>query len=196
MREEIVEACVARHRHERSPAINLNLPVFPNLDVAMCRVVTSDLAGVGSHWECSLAVRDLWRTLPAQSGLYMFVFRSPLAFGMKDHSHRPSWVLYVGRAGSESSANTIKSRYKESYSKHLDGDPEALWSNQPPINRDERLARYLTIYPIEFWWLPISDRTKIKGLEDHLIKLLDPLLNASQRLRLKAAPAQPAFRKY
>src|SRR5579872_1166673 len=196
MREQIVEACVARHRHDLPPAIGVNLPVFPNLDVAMCKVVTSDLAGVGSHWECSLAVKELWRSLPPAPGLYMFAFRSPLALGMKDHSHRPCWVLYVGRAGSDTSTNTIKSRYKEAYSKHIDGDPEQLWSEIPPSTREERLARYLSIYPIEFWWLPIPDRAKIKPLEDHLIKLLDPLLNASQRLKLKAEPAQPAFRTY
>ena len=196
MREKVIEECVARHRHERPPAINLNFPVFPNLDVAMCGVVTADLANVGTHWECSLAVKDLWQMLPAQSGLYMFVFRSPLELKMEAHSHRPSWVLYVGRAGSESSTNTIKSRFREAYSKHLGGNPDELWSNETPPNREERLSRYLRIYPIEFWWLPVSDRSKIKMLEDHLIKLLDPLINIGQKLRLKASSAQPAFSKY
>ena len=196
MREQIVQDCLARHRHEAPPAISLNFPVFPNLDVAMCNVVSADLASVGNHWECSRAVKDLWRNLPAESGLYMFVFRSPLSLAMDGYSYKPSWVLYVGRAGSPTSKNTIKARYKSDYSKHVDGDPELLWHNAAVDNREEKLRRYLTIYPIEFWWLPVSDRAKIKNLEDHLIKLLDPLLNRNQRLSLKAEPAKPAFRNY
>jgi len=157
-------------------------------------VVSSDLASVGMKWEHQRAVKELWRILPPVSGLYMFVFRSPLTLSAVAGSHQPIWVLYVGRAGSETQAHTIKERYRQNYAKYVEGDPEALWSKDQILNRDQRLARYLTIYPLEFWWLEITDRTKIKPLEDHLIKILDPLLNTTQKLNLRPSAPEPAFK--
>lgn len=194
MRERLVEASLARHRNDRPPAVELNLPLFPNLDVARCNVVSSDLAKVGHKWEHQRAVKELWRTLPSTSGLYMFVFRSPLTLSAVAGSHQPSWVLYVGRAGSETAAYSIKERYRQNYAKYVEGDPELLWSTDQIANRDQKLARYLTIYPLEFWWLEVPDLAKIKPLEDHLIKMLDPLLNKTQKLNLRPSAPEPAFK--
>lgn len=193
MREKQIEESLARHRHERPPAITLNLPLFPNLDVTMCDVVSADLAKGSHHWERQRAVKDLWRTLPSASGLYMFIFSSPLRLRCNIGVHQPSWVLYVGRAGSEAAAYSIKDRYRQNYARYVEGDPELLWSAEQVVNRDQKLQRYLTIYPLEFWWLEVEDLAKIKPLEDHLIKMLDPLLNKTQKLNLRPSPPEPAF---
>ncbi len=107
------------------------LPIHHQMDEDFCSVVTQDLKTNGAHWERRLATPTLWQQLPADTGLYMFVFASTLSLqlaGAASNTFSPTWVLYVGRAGSPDSHRTIKDRYKGEYGKYVGADPEVLWN--------------------------------------------------------------------
>jgi hypothetical protein len=192
--EDVIAASVARHRHDPPFAVGLNFPIYTNLDTSLCSTVNTDLEKTGLKWEKRLAIKGLRPHLPQSSGLYMFVYKSSLIFNTESDALIPSWVLYVGRAGGANAQNTIRERYKE-YEKYIGEDPERLWEPNHPITRHNRLAKYLTIYPLEFWWLSIEDRMMIESLEDRLIKILDPLINHRQKvIKRKPYVPQPAFR--
>jgi hypothetical protein len=193
----LVRQALGRHREDPPCGASMVLPIHHQMDEDFCSAVTQDLRTHGAHWERRLATETLWQQLPAETGIYMFVFTSTLSLQMAGHASNtfsPAWVLYVGRAGSPDSHRTIRDRYKGEYCKYVGADPEILWSEHYPTTRAERLARFLAIHPLQFWYATILDRTKIPILEDRLIKLLGPLINSRQQPRLRALPAEAAFR--
>jgi hypothetical protein len=123
----------------------------------------------------------------------MFVFESHLAFKMEHAEYRPAWVLYVGRAGGNGSRATLRQRFKNEYSSYLRGSAEQLWSKSRATSRRERLSRYLSMYPIQYWFAVIGSPEAIPLLEDRLLKLLCPPLNDRDLPRLKRGPSVPAF---
>ena len=163
------------------------LPIHHQMDREFCDIVTKDLRDYCAHWETRLATPTLWQQLPASCGVYMFVFTSALAIQLTGQAFSPTWVLYVGRAGSSTSTRTIKDRYKGEYCKYVGGDPEVLWKGPAPQRREERLAHYLAIYPLRFWYATVADRDRIPIIEDRLIKLLAPTINQKQ---------MPSLRRY
>ncbi len=192
---QIVRDTLARHREQPSIGLDLTFPINWQLDVDLARMLSKDLRGAGTAWEVRRATPSLGDMVPAKCGLYMFVYRSHLDLAMaKGADHQPSWVLYVGRAGNAESARTLKDRYRGEYARYVSGDIEQLWSDEPVRGRAQMLQRYLCLWPLEYWFLVVEDRTKIVHLEDRLIKLLSPPLNSYGRLRIKASAPSPAFR--
>ncbi len=192
--KQIVREVLARHREQPSVGLDITFPIYWQMDEDLGHAIEVELKAHGS-WECMRATPSLGDHIPAKTGLYMFVFRSHIELSLDGNSgHRPLWVLYVGRAGSHESTKTLRDRYKGEYAKYVGGDLEQLWGEGQPKGRVENLKRYLSIWPIEYWWLVIDDRSKIPHLEDRLIKLLAPPLNRNGRLRVKTGVPEPAFK--
>ncbi|MGV9303844.1 hypothetical protein ACWDLG_10775 [Nonomuraea sp. NPDC003727] len=189
---------VIRHSIESSPALEIQLGIAPMLDVPAHRVLQDDLRVEASPWEVHVAVPSLTDILPEQPGLYMFVWRPSIRLAMADCSQASfHQVLYIGQAGgSGQGGNTIRNRFKD-YCKHLRGDPEVLWTQEPPTTRSARLTHYLALRPLEFWFATVEDRPKIKNLESRLINLYNPPLNSQNGPRLRARVSttpRPALR--
>lgn len=194
MMDSVVRQTLARHREDPPQGMGLTLPIHHQMDQDFCGAVSADLSKHCGAWEKRLATPDLWKQLPAESGVYMFVFASKLVFQTATASFSPTWVLYVGRAGNATSNRTIRDRYQGEYCKYIGKDPEILWSTNAPTCREERMARFLTIYPLQYWFTTIADRSQIPNIEDRLIKLLAPTLNERQQPRLRPQAPQTAFR--
>lgn len=164
------------------------------MDADIGATIKADL-GVHGGWENMRATPTLGNHIPLRTGLYMFVYRSQIDFVMADGtSHIPTWILYVGRAGSANSDRTLRDRYKSEYCKYIGGNLEQLWAAEKPRTRSELLQRYLSIWPLEYWWLVVEDRGKIESLEKRLIKLFSPPLNKQERLKANFGSVKPAFR--
>lgn len=191
----MVRETLARHRDRHAISLPLNLPLNWQMDPDLGEMLCKDLKATGAAWEVRRATPNLWQSIPAKTGLYMFVYRSHVALELDGGAcHRTTWVLYVGRAGSTESERTLRDRYKAEYRKYIGGDPELLWGEDTPKGRAEMLRRYLAIWPLEYWFLVVEDRAKIPMLEDRLIKLFAPPLNSNGHLRLRKGKAEPAFR--
>ena len=191
-----VRDALARHLDEAPIALDLILPLHWQLDEAVGETLTTDLLGTGGKWEILTATRGCATVIPPKCGLYMFVYRSHLTMEFENKPpHRQTWVLYVGRGGSADSTNTLRKRYKNEYSKFVGGDLEHLWNETEPKNRTNNLKRYLTIYPLEYWFLVVEDRHKIADLERRLIKIFSPPLNSSGKIRARAGPPEAAFKE-
>lgn len=189
---------VIRHSVEDSPALEIQLGIAPMLDVPAHKVLQDDLRADASPWEAHVAAESLTDVLPEQPGLYMFVWRPSIRLVMADETESSfHQVLYIGQAGgSGQGGNTIRNRFKD-YRKHLRGDPEALWTQEPPTTRTARLTHYLALRPLEFWFSTVEDRSKIRNLESRLINLYNPPLNSQSRPRLRARVStipRPALR--
>lgn len=192
---QTIRNSLARHREQPSIGLSLTFPIYWQMDVDLAAMLGKDLGGAGGTWEVRRATPSLANSIPAKCGLYMFVFRSHLKMSMADDGHhQPTWVLYVGRAGHAESARTLRDRYKGEYAKYVGGDPELLWSDGLANNRGEALKRYLSIWPLEYWYLVVEDRAAIPHMEDRLIKLFAPPLNRQGQLKLKVGQSKPAFR--
>lgn len=192
---QTVRQTLARHREQPAIGLSLVFPINWQMDPDLGETLTKDLRATGAAWEIKRATRSLWQTIPDKCGLYMFVYRSHLNLDLdSDQTHQGTWILYVGRAGSPDSERTLKDRYRSEYCKYVGGDPEQLWAAEPASGRVQTLRRYLSIWPTEYWFLVVDDRTKIPELEDRLIKLFAPPLNRNGHLRLRKGEAKPAFR--
>jgi hypothetical protein len=192
------ERSVIRHRAEASPALDLQLGIAMMLDIPAHKVLQDDLAGHASPWERAIAVESLADSLPDEPGLYMFVWRPAIRLNMADESQGSfHQVLYIGQAGGAGQrGNTLRNRFKD-YKKHLRGNPERLWTEEPPTARADRLTYYLSLRPLEFWFATVEDRSMIQNLENRLINLYNPPLNNRSRPRLRArlnTTPQPALR--
>jgi hypothetical protein len=169
-----VRQVLARHRGEPSRSLIFGFPIYFQMDQDVCTTVAKELSEHGTRWEMRRATPNLYRNIPAECGVYMFVFQSSLNLELENQvDFRPAWALYVGRAGSASSVQTLKERYRNAYGRYLGRNPEVLWNSNKPRSRNDLLAKYLTIYPLQYWYLIIRDRTKIEHSEERLIKLLN-----------------------
>lgn len=183
------------HRDDPTPFLDLRLPLLKLLDMPYCGALTKKLEDVAGEWETMKATQRAADRLPAQPGLYMFVWRPPLLFRAPRKPDSFAYILYVGKAGAEQSDATIKSRYRE-YARYLEGDPELLW--EEPLVRDRRnlFSRYLMLEPLELWYSVIPDRQEVSRLERQLVHMLNPPLNdqlTPRRGRFKTT--EPAFRQ-
>ncbi|TXJ76503.1 hypothetical protein E2C11_22430 [Streptomyces lavendulae] len=185
---------VQRYREEDSPALQVELGLLRMLDTESCKQLTQDLEEFASPWEIHRATEDLASVLPDEPGLYMFVWRPAFQFQVGStptHGSFPQ-LLYIGQAGASNTdyGNTIRQRYKD-YRRFLRGDPESLWTDNEPTSRDQRLARYLTLQPMEFWCATMQERNRIEGLEKRLIRLHNPPLNDRGRPKLRGRLGTP-----
>ena len=189
----IVRDVLARHREDPSVALPFEFAIYWQLDQEVGATLAKDLEDHGAKWEIRRAIPSLWTSIPACSGLYMFVYKTPLKFHCAhDDQIHPRWVLYVGRAGSAEKKGSLKQRYKDEYQQYVGGHPEALWNADRPTNRVERLRKYLTIYPLEYWFCCVDNHAAIPLLEERLIRLLSPPLNDKSRLKLKPLKSEQA----
>ncbi|WP_405848588.1 hypothetical protein OG211_14805 [Streptomyces niveus] len=164
------------------------------LDAESCEQLAEDLVEFASPWEIHRATEDLAPALPDEPGLYMFVWRPAFQFNVGSKSLHGSFpqLLYIGQAGASHTdyGNTIRQRYKD-YRRFLRGNPESLWTETEPTNRDQRLARYLPLQPMEFWCSTVKERNRIEGLEKRLIRLYNPPLNDRGRPKLRGHLGTP-----
>ncbi|MDX2391814.1 hypothetical protein NJL88_17505 [Streptomyces sp. DK15] len=189
---------VIRHRLDASPALEFQLGITPMMDVPAHRVLQDDLSRLASPWERLSATESIVNAIPDEPGLYMFVWRPSIKLAMADRTEgRFHQVLYIGHAGGAGQlGNTLRNRYRD-YRKHLRGNPESLWTREPPTNRDDLLTHFLALRPLEYWFATVEDRSAIKNLEDRLLHLYNPPLNIqggpTLRGRLSTVP-KPALR--
>ena len=185
---------ILRHRDAPSPGLLVEWELLRLLDRAGCAALEDDLKEIAGPWETYEATERLWQALPDAPGLYMFVWRPPFRLAVADDRKPGSifQVLYVGQAGAsrDEHGNTLRERYK-SYRKYLRGDPERLWAPGEPVSRNQRLARYLTLRPLEYWFAVVSDRSQVENLESRLTTLLNPPINDRGRPKIRARPSTP-----
>ncbi|MFB6822670.1 hypothetical protein ACFCXA_13880 [Streptomyces virginiae] len=195
---DTVARAVIRHRLDASPALEIQLGITPMLDVPAHQLLQDDLKRHASPWEKLTAVESIADSIPDEPGLYMFVWRPAIKLAMADGSEGGfHHVLYIGHAGGAGQlGNTLRNRFRD-YRKHLRGNPEDLWTREPPTTRAGRLTHYLALHPLEFWFAIVDDRSTIKNLEDRLIHLYNPPINTQGgpklRGRLSSVP-KPALR--
>jgi hypothetical protein len=189
---------VALHKSDATPYVSVALPINSLGDSVLCCAVSAWLRKDGRHWERRVATSILWQQLPDTAGLYMFLWLPDLELSVAEGTASRIWklpcVLYVGEAGAGESNNTLRNRYKDEYAKYVEGDPEQLWSKAPSgrVPRKELLQRYLTLFPLEYWFLEVDDPAKVGPLERRLLQMLNPPLIRQHRARLLGHP-QPAF---
>ncbi len=125
----------------------------------------------------------------------MFVWRPLLTLEIDNppQTFRPSWVLYVGKAGEEGGTHdTIQHRYVSEYSKYVGKDPSCLWENSSLDDRHARLGKYLSVRPLEYWFLLMESPRDIIHFERSLIKILNPPVNRQYGVMLRATTTGPA----
>jgi hypothetical protein len=193
-----LEGLLRRHRDANSPTLSVDWGLLRLLDRALCDQLATDLRQQGQAWEVQAATEHAWEATPDEAGLYMFVWRPFFAFDVAEQ-RRPgdlAQVLYVGKAGADDSGGptegTLRTRYRD-YVKYLRSDPAELWSTTHPSTRPQLLRRYLTLRPLEHWFLIVRQRTEIPVLEDRLIKLLKPPCNRQRLPKLVMGPPTRAF---
>jgi hypothetical protein len=188
---------LAIHQADLSPLVYVHLPVQTLADVDGCQTMAEALTRFAGSWNRHVATPNLWQMLPATAGLYMFVWIPTLtlsvASGTSQMAHKMSFVLYIGEAGAGDSAGSLQQRYRAEYSRYVGGDPEQLWEQASPgkLKRQELLRRYLTLVPLEYWFLEVEDRRIIRSLERRLIRMINPPLVLQHRVGL--SPPRPAF---
>jgi hypothetical protein len=166
------------------------------IDSEHCRQIGALMHQNGAKWERRKATNSLHKSLPSIRGVYMFVWRPclTLRFDPHDEMQVVTFVLYVGKAGVEGGvSDTIQSRYQGEYSKYIARDASSLWEEKVPETREERLEKYLTLRPLEYWFLPVERVRDIVQMEKQLIKMLRPPLNTQHGVRLRPGKSEPAF---
>lgn len=177
---------IIRLRDKVACHLSFQPDLLKSLDRDFTTMLNTELNSAEFHWEKCAAVPDLANQLPRSRGLYMFVWRPAMSFRFEadavESAHRLTWILYVGKVGIENGvSDTFRRRYKDAYKRHVAKDPTAIF--EIPQEKDTRellLSRYLTLRPLEYWYLPISDISTIVRLEDNLIRLLNPPLNTQK----------------
>lgn len=185
-----------KFRDEPACALQFQPSIEMFIDSRFCLAMDRILHRSGILWERLKAVPNLASQLPEETGIYMFVWKPELClrFSSPPTEERFCWVLYVGKAGTnEGKSDTIKHRFQSEYSKYVAQDAACLWETHAAIERKERLARYLTLRPLEYWLLTISEIRDILVLEKKLIRMLRPPLNQQHGPKLRPGKPTPAF---
>lgn len=193
-----IRSALALRRGEQTQSLQLSLPVELLIDSDHCSEVSAALKAIASAWETAPALPGLGETLPESPGLYMFVWEPEFSLFMAsdEKSHKFRHILYVGKTGGTGSQNTLKNRYNSEYAKYVGGDPKILWEPLDVRTREDMLKRYLTLHPLEFWYVEFPETSKdhIDSYEEYLRKLLCPPCNIQQpKTRVRRGPACPAF---
>ena len=192
---------LVKFREESTYSLSFDPSIARLMDSDECRGLASVLHGVSLKWERKAATSSLWTMLPEERGLYMFVWCPDLMFRCENRSDSDlstaeyfRWVLYIGKAGvEEGQSDTLRDRYRNGYAKYVGEDPSSLWDKpQENPKREAMLERYLTLRPLEFWYLSVGDINEIRVLEKKLIKTLNPPLNKQHGKRLLVGTPEPA----
>lgn len=191
----------ARDRHSddlNPPRLPIAIPVDRLADEQHCEQLMQDLedaAADGWAWDRRPAHRRTHEHLPTLPGLYVFVWNPTFEFRFTDGNVRAPFVLYVGRAGGPDSQNTLKGRYRAQYSRIVGGDPEGFWHDIGVLDRNKRLTLYLSLHPLEFWYLVVDDVDTLPELEKRLTTLYSPPLNRTGGPRLRPVGIVRAFKE-
>lgn len=184
--------------HKYDEVESLQLYFLPNrlVDEEYCKALSNRLMQrCNGKWEKYLATPTLANTLPDKNGIYMFVWKLYFPFIFDEDTLYIRLILYIGKAGDEHGSGTIKSRYRNEYSKYVKSDAETIWKACNLNTRSERLTKYLNLHDLEYWFLVMDncdDRSEILKLEIELIKLFNPPANKTQ-LRVKYSKTVNAF---
>jgi hypothetical protein len=197
-KRQAIQDVLALKRGAVAPALNISLPVEILCDVDHCVAISERLKNIKSTWERVPAISGIGENLPDSAGLYMFVWVPDFSFVLAsdEKSHNFNHVIYIGKTGGNGSQNTLRSRYNSEYRKYVDGSPAALWDIDEKKSRDILLQKYLTLYPLEYWYLEFSndEKNEIDNLEGLLLKIIHPPCNLQKsKIRLTKGPACPAF---
>jgi len=195
MNDEEFNTIVHKYRDEPAGSLEFLPSVARLIDTDHCKHLTQILHSDNQKWERKLAVDNLHTSLPTVRGVYMFVWRPHVQFYIEPESvERPLWILYVGKAVTEGGTHdNIKCRYQTEYSRYVGKDPSTLWSGTPAVSREGRLSRFLTLRPLEYWFLAVSNVRDISVIERQLIRVFRPPLNRQHRAVLRPGQPQPAF---
>lgn len=196
MNEHEFHQILDKYRDESSPILDFQPDVERLINSNYCKNLDIIIHGSETRWERMKAVESLGASLPEAKGVYMFVWMPDFCFRFASQPamERLHWVLYVGKAGTEGGTyDTIKHRYLSEYSKYVGKDPSCLWEHPPPTNREQRLSRYLTLRPLEYWFLSVAKVSDIELFERKLIRLLQPPLNRQHGPKIRPGKPVPAF---
>lgn len=196
MNDQEFEQVLAKYRDEAAPLLEFYPYVEHLIDSNYCKCLDKIIHAADVRWERRKAVENLGVSLPEVKGLYMFVWAPDFCFRFDGQAaaERIYWVLYVGKAGTQDGTHdTIKHRYLTEYSKYVGKDPSGLWNRQPAVSREERLSRFLTLRPLEYWFLPLTKESDIELFEKKLIRMLQPPLNRQHGPKIRPGKPVPAF---
>lgn len=167
------------------------------LDPTACKQLDADLYPCGSAWERLVAAEGIESQIPKERGLYMFVWIPKLPLkctGSGVMEQGMPWVLYVGKAGVKGgTSDTLRNRFND-YKKHIGKSPASVWStDSADLTREERLATYLTLRPLEYWYIRIGDAELIDSIEKRLRYFLRPPINTQTEPSMRLTATGPAF---
>lgn len=167
-------------------------------DHSHCSILTDKMVQESQDggWEIHSATTISVLTIPETPGIYLFVWQPELKFPRSEphRSRQLSFVLYVGQAGGSRTQGTLRTRFRE-YQPFIGSSPEVLWDALPLDSRTRRKQCYLSLEPLEYWFLACKTGSDIDGLERMLYDLLKPPMNKQRPKRLRIGHTQPAFRK-
>jgi len=194
MNEQDLTDLLHKFRDEVASSLQFQPSIELLMDNQFCSSIVRQVHKTGILWERKIAVDSLGYSLPDVTGLYMFVWRPTLEFRFdaSREAERLCWILYIGKAGTEGgSKDTIRNRYLSEYSKYVGKDPSCLWDQRTPTSREDRLARYLTLRPLEYWFLEIDHIPDIPILERKLIRMMQPPLNRHHGPKIRLGKPVP-----
>jgi len=187
-----------------SPAIDIRLPLIHVGNLERQRHLSEMMEGLGS-WECMRAHPDAAREIPKKPGLYMFVWCPPLRLKFADPIKVCSasetnayfvtnYVVYIGQAGGGGGRGDLCARFKGDYARILkQGSPKELFSRTEGKTRKEKLERYLSLEPLDYWFMVVEDTDALMALERSLQEFLNPPAIIQNRAVLYTAETRKAF---
>ena len=166
------------------------------LDRPRCRMIQLlvSRAAVDGAWEVLPATLASASSVPRCPGIYMFVW-SPALSLMRSEPHQNEqlrFILYVGKAGGNDSASTLQTRFR-SYTSYFGSNPELLWSTEPLRSRSSRMKCFLSLEPLEYWFLACDSASNIDEIEARLLSVLNPPINKKKEPILRARAPRKAF---
>jgi len=197
MNDRELNAIIHKHRDEAAAILEFAPRIEKLIDADHCEQISRFVHSHDAKWERRLAFPKLFESLPTVRGVYMFVWKPRFEFIFDPfEKYSPSWILYVGKAGIDGgSTDTIRHRYQSEYSKYVAKDCSRLWDTTPEKTREEKLCKFLTLRPLEFWFLPLITvaAKEIDLIERQLIRLFNPPVNKAHGARLRPNKPEPAF---
>lgn len=203
MYEQELQDELDRRRYSAPLTLQFLLPIETQLDQGQF-VIFKDLKHNFDDWQCARAGSSLRRTLPVSPGLYMFVWSPNAPFevsrGAEKRTELPfSTVLYVGVAG-----DSIRERYDE-YWRILEARrPEHLFETED-TSRAGRFQKYLSIYPLQFWYAPLTSNNQrryhnkqrrilfLKNIEERVIRFFNPPINDQHTIKVNVGKEEEAW---
>jgi hypothetical protein len=195
MNDQEIRDVVHKFRDEPAADLLFQPSIEYFMDSEYCKSLDRVIHKPGTKWERLVATETLASQIPEKSGIYMFVWRPEFAIQFEQGKvEKFLWVMYVGKAGvEEGTTSTLRQRYLSEYSKYVGRDPSCLWETSEAKERKDRLARFLTLRPLDYWYLTVDNIHDVANYEKKLIRLLNPPLNRHHGKTLRTGKTKPAF---